>query len=209
MPRVVGYLTARERDPRQATETRHWTLETRMSFSLDTALAVWRRTPATLDALLRDLPEPLLHATEGPDTFSPIDVMGHLIEGEETDWMARARIILAQGNDRRFAPFDRFRHRERAPVQGVGPLLDEFSRLRTANLAELLAWQLQPSQMSLTGIHPKFGTVTLEQLLATWMVHDLGHIAQVVRVIAKQQRDEVGPWIAFLPVLTDRPVPAS
>ena len=178
-------------------------------FSLDSALAVWRSAPAAFDALLRDLPDALLRANEGPDTFSAYDVMGHLIEGEETDWMSRARIILAQGPDLRFVPFDRLAHRARDPHRGIGALLDEFARLRRANLDELRGWNLQPGQMTLTGIHPKFGTVTLEQLLATWMVHDLGHLAQVSRVIAKQQREAVGPWVAFLPVLTDRPRPAS
>lgn len=180
-----------------------------MPFSLDSALAIWQRTPAALDALLRDLPESLLHANEGPDTFSSFDVIGHLIDGEESDWMVRARLILAQGSERTFVPFDRFRHRRRNAGRSIGALLDEFAELRRANLVELRSWQLTPPQLSLTGIHPAFGEVTLRQLLATWMVHDLGHIAQVARVIAKQQRDEVGPWIAFLPVLSDRPVPAS
>ena len=180
-----------------------------MPFSLDSALAVWRSTPAAFDALLRNLPESLLHANEGTDTFSPFDVIGHMIHGEEADWLARARIIMAQGPDRRFVPFDRFAHRDRGAGRRIGALLDEFAALRHANLEQLLAWDLQPEHMSLTGIHPTFGTVTLEQLLATWMVHDLGHLAQVSRVLAKQQREEVGPWIAFLPVLTDRPRPGS
>jgi hypothetical protein len=180
-----------------------------MSFSLEHALAVWRSTPVALDALLRNLPEALLHANEGPDTFSAHDVMGHLIEGERTDWMARARIILAQGPDRRFVPFDRFAHQSHQPGRSTQALLEEFATLRSANLAELVGWNLQPTHMTLTGIHPTFGEVTLEQLLATWMVHDLGHLAQVSRVLAKQQRDEVGPWVQFLPVLTDRPRPAS
>jgi hypothetical protein len=180
-----------------------------MTLHLDHAIMVWRRTPVVLDALLRELPSMLLHANEGPDTFSPIDVMGHLIEGEEHDWIARARLILAQGSERTFAPFDRFRHRQRPAPHEIGALLDAFAALRARNLDELQGWQLGPQHLSLTGIHPTFGTVTLEQLLATWMVHDLGHIAQVVRVIAKMQREDVGPWVAFLPVLTDRPVPAS
>ena len=180
-----------------------------MSFSLDAAVAVWQRTPLVLDALLRDLPGTLLHANEGPDTFSSFDVVGHLIDGEETDWMARARLILAQGSERTFEPFDRFRHRSRNVGRSIGALLDEFAALRRANLTELMGWQITPRQLSLTGIHPTFGEVTLQQLLATWMVHDLGHLAQVARVIAKQQREAVGPWVAFLPVLGDRPVPAS
>lgn len=180
-----------------------------MPFSLDSALAIWHRTPAVLDALLRDLPEPLLHANEGPDTFSSFDVIGHLIDGEETDWMARARLILAQGTERTFVPFDRYRHRTRNAGRPIGALLDEFAMLRSANLAELRGWALTPTQLEFTGLHPTFGEVTLRQLLATWMVHDLGHLAQVARVMAKRHRDDVGPWVAFLPVLSDRPVPAS
>ncbi len=180
-----------------------------MSFSLDHALTIWRRTPAALDAMVRDLPDELLRANEGGDSFSPFDVVGHLIDGEETDWMARARIILAAGPDPRFTPYDRFRHRARNVGRSIGELLDEFGMLRERNLRELEGWQLGPAQLQLTGIHPTFGVVTLEQLLSTWVVHDLGHVAQIARVIAKQHRDDVGPWIAFLPVLTDRPAPAS
>ncbi len=180
-----------------------------MTVSLASAEAIWRCTPATIDALLRGLPESLLHANEGGDTFSPFDVVGHLIDGEESDWMARARLILAQGSERRFAAFDRFRHRTRNRGRTMDSLLDEFAQRRAANLDELLGWRLTVEQLALTGIHPTFGAVTLQQLLATWMVHDLGHVAQVARVLAKQQRDAVGPWIAFLPVLNDRPTPAS
>jgi hypothetical protein len=172
-------------------------------------LVTLERTPAVLDAWLRRFPEPLLRVTEGPDTFSPFDVVGHLIDGEEHDWIPRARVIL-EGNGRgRFEPFDRFRHRERNVGRTVGSLLDEFAVLRRQNLDTLAGWAIAEADLDRTAEHPALGTVTLRQLLATWAAHDLGHIAQVARVLAKQQREAVGPWRAYLPVLDDRPRPAS
>ncbi|HWA15688.1 MAG TPA: DinB family protein [Gemmatimonadales bacterium] len=173
-------------------------------FSIDDTLAVLARTPATLRALLQGLPERWVRNNEGPDTFSPFDVVGHLIDGEETDWMARARIIRAQGENRTFTPYDRFRHKDRNKGKVLDALLDEFARLRQENLATVRGWRLAPVDLDLVGQHPAFGPVTLRQLLATWAVHDLGHIAQVSRVLAKQYGDEVGPWKAYLPVLSDR-----
>lgn len=178
--------------------------KTFMAFDPGTAVEVLSRTPATLRALLGGLSDPWIRGNEGPDTFSPFDNVGHLIDGEETDWMPRARIILARGPDPRFEPYDRFRHRERNRGRPLPLLLDEFERLRAANLNELRSWVLGPAELALTGIHPTFGRVTLAQLLAAWVAHDLGHIAQISRVMAKQYRAEVGPWVAFLPVLTDR-----
>ncbi len=175
-----------------------------MNFDLENSIDVLRRTPGTLRLLLDEIGEPLMHGTEGPDTFSPFDVVGHLIDGEETDWMPRARIILSDEADKRFTPYDRFRHRARNLHREPGSLLTEFGRLREENLAELRAWQLNDAKLELTGLHPSFGPVTLRQLLAAWVVHDLGHIAQIARVMAKQYRDEVGPWTPFMPVLTDR-----
>ncbi len=180
-----------------------------MKFDLPQSIAVLRRTPATLAAMLSDLDDGWIRATEGPDTFSPFDVVGHLIDGEETDWMVRARIILERGADPVFAPYDRFRHRERNVGRTLASLLDEFAALRAANLEELQAMGLGESDLDLPGRHPRLGPVSLRQLLAAWVVHDLGHIAQVSRVMAKQYRDEIGPWTAFLPVVTDRPVPQS
>jgi hypothetical protein len=180
-----------------------------MPFDLQQSIAVLRRTPPTLAALLSDLDDTWIRATEGPDTFSPFDVVGHLIDGEETDWMVRARIILARGADPVFAPYDRFRHRERNVGRTLASLLDEFATLRAANLEELRAMGLGDADLDLPGRHPRLGSVSLRQLLAAWVVHDLGHIAQVARVMAKQYRDEIGPWTAFLPVVTDRPVPQS
>lgn len=178
-------------------------------FDLERGMAVLRRTPATLHALLGGADDTLLHATEGPDTFSPFDVVGHLIDGEETDWMVRTRLILAQRDERTFVPYDRFRHRERNRGRGIEELLDEFAVLRSTNLVELEDWRLDDRRLDLTATHPALGTVTLRQLLAAWVVHDLGHIAQITRVMAKEYRDAVGPWRTYLPVLDDRPRPVS
>src|SRR5687768_13650279 len=180
-----------------------------MNFDLDLSVDVLARTPPALQSLLGGLTEPWIRGNEGPETFSPFDVVGHLIDGEETDWIPRARIILARGSDPRFEPYDRFRHRARNVERTMGSLLAEFSRLRTANLAELRSWGLGPAELGLPGMHPSLGPVTLRQLLAAWVVHDLEHIAQAARVMAKQYGDEVGPWVPFLPVLTDHPVPRS
>ena len=180
-----------------------------MDFELSSGMAVLKRTPDTLRALLADLPEGLVRGTEGPETFSAFDNVGHLIDGEETDWIPRARIILARGPDPRFVPYDRFRHWQRNVGRSLASLLDEFRDLRAANLELLGSWNLTAEQLELPGIHPFLGTVTLRQLLAAWVVHDLGHIAQVSRVMAKQYRDDVGPWVRFLPVLTDHEVPRS
>ena len=147
--------------------------------------------------------------TEGPDTFSPFDVVGHLIDGEETDWIPRARIILAQGPSRRFEPYDRFRHRSRNAQRTLASLLAEFENLRSANVELVRSWKLTDQKLALEGEHPSLGAVTLRQLLATWVVHDLGHLAQVARVMAKQYRGEVGPWVQYLPVLTDHERPRS
>jgi hypothetical protein len=170
------------------------------AFDLAEALAVLERTPATLRALLSGLPPDWTTADEGPDTFTAADNLGHLIGGEETDWIPRARIILAQGAQRRFTPFDRFGFRK---LQGrpLAELLDRFASLRAGNLATVRGWNLTADQLRLEGEHPDLGRVTLEQLLATWVVHDLGHLAQIARVMAKRYRVDVGPWRAYLPIL--------
>jgi hypothetical protein len=180
-----------------------------MNFDLDLSLDLLARTPVSLDALLDGAAEPWVRGTEGPETFSPFDVVGHLIDGEETDWIPRARIILARGEEPRFEPYDRFRHRTRNVERTLGSLLAEFARLRAANLELLRSWRLTSAQLDLPGIHPTLGLVTLGQLLAAWVVHDLGHLAQVARVMAKQYREAVGPWQVFLPVLTDHELPRS
>ncbi len=180
-----------------------------MNFDLDLSTQVLARTPGALHALLDGLPAPWTQETEGPETFSPFDVVGHLIDGEETDWIARARIILAQGPNPDFEPYDRFRHRARNAGRTLSSLLEEFAALREANLGLLRSWNLTPATLGLTGLHPSLGRVTLRQLLAAWVVHDLGHVAQIARVMAKQLRHEVGPWEPFLPVLTDHETPRS
>lgn len=180
-----------------------------MNFNLPQAIEILERTPASLAALLDDVSTSWERGTEGPNTFSPFDNIGHLIDGEETDWMPRARIILAQGQSRRFEPYDRFRHKTRNVNRTLESLLEEFARLRAENLQTLRSWNLTESQLELRGEHPGLGPVTLRQLLAAWVVHDLGHIAQVARVMAKQYRADVGPWVPYLPVLTDHEVPRS
>jgi hypothetical protein len=180
-----------------------------MEFDLDSAIELLRRTPPTLQALLGGLDEQWVRCTEGPETFSPFDVVGHLIDGEETDWIPRARLILAKGANPRFEPYDRFRHRTRNVNRSLSALLTEFTELREANLKLLRAWNLTAAELELGGIHPTLGPVTLRELLASWVAHDLGHIAQVARVMAKQYREAVGPWVPYLPVLTDHEVPRS
>lgn len=172
-----------------------------MHFDLATGAAVLERTPATLRELLAALPEGWTSATEGPDTWSPYDVVGHLIHGERTDWIARAEIILAQGVNRRFAPFDRFAQFRESQGKTLMQLLDEFAQLRAANLDTLTGWKLTDAQLALEGEHPELGPVTLRQLLATWVAHDLNHLGQVARVMAKQYRDAVGPWRVYLPIM--------
>jgi len=172
-----------------------------LDFNLGQGIAVLARTPAVLDALLSGLPTAWTRGNEGGDSWSPFAVVGHMIDGELTDWMTRVHVILAQGPNRRFTPFDRFRHLARNKDQALEELLAEFRGLRQKNLDELRGLNLTSDQLRLTGEHPEFGTVTLEQLLATWVAHDLGHVAQITRVMAKQYRDAVGPWEAYLPVL--------
>ena len=164
-------------------------------------MAVLERTPATFRALLAGLPEAWIAADEGPDTFSPFDNVGHLIHGERTDWIPRAKIILAQGPDRRFTPYDRFAQIRESQGKTLADLLDEFAGLRAQNVATLRGWNLSDRELALEGEHPELGTVTLRQLLAAWVAHDLGHLAQTTRVMAKRYREDVGPWRVYLPVL--------
>jgi hypothetical protein len=171
------------------------------SFDLADGIAVLERTPATFRALLAGLPDVLITASEGPDTFTPFDNVGHLIHGERTDWIPRARMILAQGAERRFAPYDRFAQARESAGKSMSTLLDEFTVLRAENLATLRSWELSGRELALGGEHPALGPVTLGQLLATWVAHDLGHLAQTARVMAKRHRDAVGPWRAYLPIL--------
>src|SRR6185369_5956853 len=165
------------------------------------ALEVLERTPATFHALLSGLPDSWTTCDEGPDTFTPFDNIGHLIHAERTDWITRARIILEQGPNRKFEPYDRFAQFRDSAGKTLTQLLEEFARLRAENLAIVRAWNLSDQQLSLEGEHPAFGPVTLRQLLSTWVAHDLGHIAQTSRVMAKRYKESVGPWRAYLPVM--------
>ena len=170
-------------------------------FELVEGLAVLERTPRVLRAMLEGLDTAWTTADEGPDTWSPYHVVGHLIHGERTDWIPRARIILAQGAERAFAPYDRFAQLREPQDVPLVTLLETLAGLRAENVATLAGWRLTGAQLALTGEHPALGTVTLRQLLATWVAHDLGHIAQVARVMARRYRDEVGPWRAYLSIM--------
>ena len=172
-----------------------------MDLHLPDAIAVLERTPRTLHALLGGLTPAWTDANEGPDTWSPYVIVGHLIHGERTDWIPRARIILEQGPNRRFTPYDRFAQFRESAGKSLSELLDEFAHLRSANLDILREWNLSEPQLALTGEHPELGSVTLRQLLATWAAHDLSHLTQSTRVMAKQYRDAIGPWRAYLPVM--------
>jgi uncharacterized damage-inducible protein DinB len=172
-------------------------------FNLDEAAAVLERTPASLAALLAGLPDAWVTATEGAGTWSPYDVIGHLIHGERTDWLPRARHILA-GETRPFEPFDREAQFKESRGQSLGELLATFAELRRENLAALSALNLTADDLSRKGLHPELGEVTLAQLLATWVVHDLDHVGQIARTMAKAYAGEVGPWSAYLSILRDR-----
>ncbi|MEM8599650.1 MAG: DinB family protein [Bacteroidota bacterium] len=172
-----------------------------MVFDLDEALTLLACTPAVLDGLLRGLPDSWIAANEGPETFSPFDVVGHLIHGEETDWVPRARLIREHGASVAFEPYDRFAQAERFADATLPALLSRFAELRAANIATVEGWRLTDEDLAMEGRHPDLGIVTLRQLLATWTVHDLSHLAQVARVMAKAYADEVGPWQAYLGVL--------
>jgi hypothetical protein len=181
-------------------------MPTATGFNLGDATAILTRTPATLDALLRGLPDAWVCANEGrtkesKESWSPFDIVGHLITGERTDWMVRARIILEQGEARPFDPFGRFAHEQESQGKSLEQLLDEFARLRKQNLAALQELNLQPQDLARRGMHPELGMVTLSELLATWAVHDLTHLHQLSRVMAHQYQDAVGPWKLYLGVL--------
>ena len=166
-----------------------------MDFDLDQGIAVLERTPGTLRSMLLTLPEAWTRATEGPETWSPYDIVGHLLHGERADWVPRARIILQQGNDRRFDPYDRFAQFRESKGKSLAELMEEFAGLRADNLATLSQWRITSAQLELQGEHPDFGAVTLSQLLATWVAHDLGHIAQIARVMAKSTAKPSGPGV--------------
>jgi hypothetical protein len=169
--------------------------------NLEDTMALLGRTPGVLDVLLRNLPEFWTRRNEGENTWNAFDVVGHLVHGERTDWMARARLILQFGETRAFEPFDRWAQQQESQGKSLSELLDEFSRLRADNLQELRAMKLDTEQLALSGRHPVLGIVTLSELLATWAAHDLTHLHQLSRIMANQYREAVGPWSKFLGVM--------
>ncbi len=172
-----------------------------VGYHLQNSIALLARTPATLDALLRDLPDAWTRSNEGENTWSAFDIVGHLIHGERTDWMPRVRIILESGEARPFEKFDRRAQERESAGKSLAQLLDEFARLRSENLAGLRALNLGPDQLARRGRHPELGVVTLSELLATWAAHDLTHLHQISRIMAHQYRDMVGPWTEYLGVM--------
>lgn len=175
-----------------------------MRFSLEHATSFLRRTPSVLRAWLGDLPDGWATLNEGPETWSPFDIVGHLIHGERTDWIPRAELILTHGESRPFTPFDRFAQYQDSRGKSLPQLLDTFAVLRAESLGRLESLQLTPSDLERKGRHPELGTVTLGQLLATWVAHDQNHLGQIARVLGKQYAEEVGPWLAYLPLLHPR-----
>lgn len=175
-----------------------------VTFDLHAVVPVLSRTPGVLDVLLRDLPSDWVTGTEGPDTWSPYDVVGHLIHGERTDWMPRVEHLLTHGDAVPFPSFDRFAQFEASKGKSLSELLDEFRALRADSLRRLASLGLAAADLDRTGRHPEFGSVTLSQHLATWVVHDLDHLAQIARVMGRQYADAVGPWRQYLRIV--RPV---
>ena len=175
---------------------------TRRPFVMEEGVAILARTPGTLDALLRGLPAGWIAANEGENTWSPFDVVGHLIHGERTDWMRRVKIILEHGESRAFVTFDRFAQFAASSGRTLDGLLDEYATLRRENLRELANLRLTDADLDRRGRHPAFGVVTLRQLLATWVAHDLDHVVQISRVLARQYSSEVGPWTAYLRIIS-------
>jgi hypothetical protein len=176
-------------------------MSTSNKFSMADAVALLTRTPTTLNALLRGLPELWTYQNEGADSWSAFDIMGHLIFADRTDWIPRVRTILEHGEARPFEPFDRFAQMKESEGKSLQQLLDDFTRVRSESLAALQALDLESADLARRGTHPALGSVTLSELLATWAVHDLTHLHQLSRVMAYQYRDAVGPWSAFLGVL--------
>ncbi len=173
-----------------------------MEYSVEQALELLEQTPKTLYAFLAHLSEDWIYCNEGENTWSAFDIVGHLIHGERTDWVARLDIIIQKTNNNTFAPFDRFAQFEASKGKTMLELLQSFSELRRKNLDYLKSLAITNDQFSLTAIHPSLGKVTLKNLLATWVVHDLGHIAQIARVMAKQYKDDIGPWQEYLPIVS-------
>lgn len=172
-----------------------------MKFTVNQGLEVLHQTPATLQSMLGHLSDEWIFSNEDGDSWSPYDIVGHLIHGEKTDWIPRLKIILSDNQDKTFQPFDRFAQFENSKGKSLTQLLDEFKNLRQQNLGHLSQLDLNESQLKQKGIHPELGPVTASELLACWVTHDLSHLAQISRVLAKQYKTEVGPWTAYIPIL--------
>ena len=172
-----------------------------MRYNVDNALAILSRTPDILESFVADLPEIWTNCNEGNGTWSAFDIVGHLIHGEKTDWITRIKIVLENRGDKTFEPFDRFAQFEASQGKSLNELLIEFKTLRNTNVKILRSLNITSEDLDLKAIHPELGEVTLKNLLATWVTHDLGHIAQIARVMAKQYKDEVGPWTAYISIL--------
>jgi len=172
-----------------------------MAHELENTLALLERTPAALDALLRGLPETWTQGNEGSSTWTPLEIVGHLIDNEHSNWLARAQSIREAGESRKFPSLDRGGHTRVTAGKSLPQLLEEFARVRRENLEQVRSWKLAPADLEKRGTHPAFGAVTLSQLLATWAAHDLTHLHQMARTMAHQYREHVGPWVKYLGVL--------
>jgi glutamate formiminotransferase len=172
-----------------------------MKFSLELTIQILNNTPQVLSSLFAGLPDELTHSNEGGDTWCPFDILGHLVHGEKRDWITRVKKIIAIDNDKKFEPVDRFAQFDEREGKTVSGLLEEFSTLRKSNIEKLKSFNINNDMLKKTGSHPEFGTVTLQQLLATWTAHDLAHISQITRVLAKQHKEEMGPWVTYFNLL--------
>jgi hypothetical protein len=174
-----------------------------MEFNLNKSIEILSRTPFVLKSLLENLSEDWTKNNEGGDSWSPYVIIGHFIHGEKTDWIARAKIILNDGGNKNFEPYDRFAQFKESKGKSLHELLNEFSTLREENIKTLKSFNIDDEKLGLEGIHPKFGNVTLKQLLSTWVIHDLTHIAQISRVMAKQYKEEMGPWVEYFRLIRE------
>ena len=174
-----------------------------INFNLKEAVVILERTPAVLTSLLGELPDSWTYNNEGGESWSPFDIVGHLVHGEKKDWILRARTILEYGEGKPFEPFDRFAQFKDSEGKTLNDLLEEFAKLRKGNVDVLINLKLDEDDFNKQGIHPEFGKVTLKQLFSTWVVHDLSHIRQISRVMAKQYKNEIGPWEKYLPVINE------
>ena len=175
-----------------------------MKFSVDKSLQILERTPIVIEELLGGLDNDWIYANEGKDTWSAFDVMGHFIEGEKTDWIPRMQIIISNDKEKKFEPFDRFKQFEESKGKNISELIQEFKKLRKKNIEIFKNTKLDETALNTTGIHPEFGKVTLRQLLATWVTHDLAHLLQISRVMTKQYEEEIGPWKKYFSVFGGR-----